>query len=60
MDTMPNLNKTLCSGTELYDSGYDLHFVHPSKPLYRVPDGFTWSREVSHFIRGQGDELGCN
>jgi hypothetical protein len=41
MDTMPNLNKTLCSGTKLYDSGYDLHFVHPSKPLYRVPDGFT-------------------
>ena len=41
MDTMPNLNKTLCSGTKLFDSGYDLHFVHPSKPLYRVPDGFT-------------------
>ena len=41
MDTMPNLNKTLCSGTKLFDSGYDLHFVHTSKPLYQVPDGFT-------------------
>jgi hypothetical protein len=41
MDTMPNLNKTLCSGTKLFDSGYDLHFVHNSKPLFQVPDGFT-------------------
>ena len=41
MDTMPNVNKTLCSGTKLYDNGFDLHFVHPGKPMHQVPEGFT-------------------
>ena len=41
MDTMPNVNKTLCSGTERYDNGFDLHFVHPGKPMYEAPEGLT-------------------
>jgi len=41
LDTVPNLNKTLCAFTRLYDKGFDQHIVHGGTPKHKVPEGFT-------------------
>ena len=44
LDTVPNLNKTLCAFTRLYDKGFDLHIVHGGTPKHREGTrGFYWN-----------------